>query len=94
MSDCIFCKIIDGAIPAPKLYEDENMIIIKDISPQAPVHLLLIVKEHYKNLSALDERRAETLGKCLLTLSCIAEKLGLKGGYRIVSNCGADARQS
>ena len=55
MSDCIFCKIANGEIPSTKLYEDDDMIIIKDLNPQAPVHLLLIPKEHYDNIIEMSD---------------------------------------
>lgn len=94
MDNCIFCKIVKGEIPSPRLYEDENMIVIKDISPQAPVHLLVIPKEHYTDITELDEKRAIVLGKCLKKIGEIAPTLGLENGFRIVSNKGADGCQS
>ncbi|NLZ25756.1 MAG: histidine triad nucleotide-binding protein [Clostridiales bacterium] len=92
--DCIFCKIIKGEIPAQKAYEDENMIIIHDISPQAKLHYLLIPKEHYANIIEMTEEQAVTLGKCLKKLSTLVDELGLSGGFRLVSNKGAHACQS
>ena len=92
--NCIFCKIIAGEIPANKVYEDDNMIIIKDIAPQAKIHYLLIPKEHYANIIEMNEKQAKVLGKCLNTLSKQISQLGLDNGFRLVSNCGKDAHQS
>ncbi len=94
MKDCIFCKIIRGEIPSTKLYEDEDMIIIKDISPQAKIHLLLIPKEHYANIIKMSDEQAATLAKCLKTLSSLTEQLGLSQGFRLVSNKGDHGCQS
>ena len=58
MEDCIFCKIIKGDIPSTKVYEDEDMVIIKDIAPQAPVHLLLLPKQHFANIIEMTEEQA------------------------------------
>ena len=65
MSDCIFCKIANGEIPSTKLYEDDDMVIIKDLNPQAPIHLLLIPKEHYANIIEMSDAQAQTLAKCI-----------------------------
>lgn len=94
MSDCIFCKIANGEIPSTKLYEDEDMIIIKDLNPQAPVHLLLIPKEHYANIIEMSDAQAQTLAKCIKKLSALTDQLGLQNGFRLVSNKGADGCQS
>lgn len=93
-NDCVFCKIIAGEIPANKVYENDDMIIIKDITPQAKHHYLLIPKEHYPNIIAMTEKQAVVLGRCLKTLSTMVNELGLKDGFRIVSNKGDNARQS
>lgn len=94
MSDCIFCKIANGEIPSTKLYEDDDMIIIKDLNPQAPVHLLLIPKEHYANIIEMSDAQAQTLAKCIKKLSTLTDQLGLQNGFRLVSNKGADGCQS
>lgn len=94
MSDCIFCKIANGEIPSTKLYEDEDMIIIKDLNPQAPVHLLLIPKEHYANIIEMSDAQAQTLAKCIKKLSALTDQLGLQNGFRLVSNKGEDGCQS
>lgn len=94
MKDCVFCKIVSGDIPSTKLYEDEDMIVIKDLNPQAKVHLLLIPKEHYANIMEMSDKQAATLGKCLKKLSAIADDLGLEKGFRLVSNKGEHGCQS
>ena len=94
MKDCIFCKIINGDIPSSKVYEDENMIIINDINPQAAKHYLLIPKEHYANIVEMSDNQAQTLAKCLKTLSGLIDTLGLSDGFRIVSNKGYNGCQS
>lgn len=94
MENCIFCKIANGTIPPTKLYEDENMVIIKDLNPQAPVHLLLIPKEHYANIIEMSDAEAQTLAKCVKKLSTLTNELGLENGFRLVSNKGEDGCQS
>lgn len=94
MDNCIFCKIVKGDIPSAKVYEDEDMIIIKNLNPQAPVHLLLIPKEHYANIVEMSDAQAQTLAKCLKKLSTLTDKLGLQNGFRLVSNKGEDGCQS
>ncbi len=94
MDNCIFCKIVKGGIPSAKVYEDEDMIIIKDLNPQAPVHLLLIPKEHYANIVEMSDAQAQTLAKCLKKLATLTDKLGLQNGFRLVSNKGEDGCQS
>ncbi len=93
-NDCIFCKIIAGEIPSTKLYEDADMVIIKDINPQAKYHYLLLPKEHYANIKEMTDTQAITLGKCLKTLSTLTDKLHLNGGFRLVSNKGNHACQT
>ena len=95
MSNCIFCKIIGGEIPAKKVYEDEDMIIINDITPQAPIHMLLIPKAHYADVTQLDNDSAACLGRCLCKLKDIVKDIPeLKDGFRLINNKGAAAGQS
>lgn len=94
MDNCIFCKIVKGDIPSTKVYEDDYMIIIKDLNPQAPVHLLLIPKEHYANIIEMTDSQSQTLAKCLKKLSTLTDELGLRNGFRLVSNKGEDGCQS
>lgn len=93
-NNCLFCKIANGEIPSAKVYEDEDMVIIKDINPQAPIHLLLIPKEHYANIIEMTDCQAQTLAKCLKKLSTLVDELGLQDGFRLVSNKGKFGCQS
>lgn len=94
MNDCIFCKIANGLIPSTKSYEDENMVIIKDINPQAKIHYLLIPKAHYANIIEMSDEQAIVLAKCLKKLSMLVNELGLQDGFRLVSNKGENGCQS
>lgn len=90
--NCIFCRIIKGEIPAEKVYEDEKMIAFYDVSPAAPVHILLLPKVHAENILAADPGIvAHILGKA----GCIAEQAGIKeSGFRIVINTGREGGQT
>ena len=94
MNDCLFCKIIAGEIPATKVYEDSDMIIIKDIAPMAKNHFLCIPKSHFKLLSEMTESQAEMVKKCLKKIPTLEKELGLDGGYRLVINQGDNAGQT
>ena len=94
MNDCIFCKIIDGAIPSNKAYEDDKIIAIHDLEPQAPVHVLVIPKEHICCANAITEDNAEVIAHIFTKIPEIAKSLGLDDGYRIVNNCGENGCQS
>lgn len=94
MEDCIFCKIIAGEIPSAKVYEDDKILAFKDIKPMAPVHILIIPKEHFSGINALDEAKAALLPHIFLTAKRLAEEFHLDGGYRIVTNVGDDAGQT
>lgn len=94
MADCIFCKIINREIPARIVYEDEKILAFDDIRPQAPVHTLIIPKEHFSSLKEADESRAELLGYILLKAREIAALKGIEAsGFRIVLNTGPDSGQ-
>lgn len=92
--DCIFCKILKGEIPSSKVYEDDIMLVFKDIEPKAKVHLLAIPKDHYKLLTDLNESRSAVLSRMLAKIPYIAADNGCKNGYRIVINQGDDAGQT
>lgn len=95
MSDCLFCKIINKEIPSEIVYEDDFVLAFKDIEPQAPVHILIIPKNHIKSANELNEGNAEVVSKVFLAASKIAKQLGIdKNGYRIVNNCGTDGGQT
>lgn len=92
--DCLFCKIASGEIPSTKVYEDENVVAFRDINPQAPVHILVIPKEHIPSVSALTPENSVWAARCLEVVAKIAAKEKLDTGYRVISNCGADAGQT
>ena len=91
---CVFCDIIAGKIPSAKVYEDEDMIVIRDIEPKAKCHCLCIPKEHFALLSEMDEKRAETVKRCFAKIPALQKELGLQKGYRLVINQGEDAGQT
>lgn len=94
MNNCIFCKIAAGEIPAAKVYEDEKMLVFKDIEPKAKVHLLAIPKVHFAYLSELDAKKAEILGYMFTKIPGIAAANGCENGYRLIINQGADSGQA
>ena len=94
MPDCIFCKIIAGEIPSQHVYEDEFVYAFRDIAPQAPVHILVVPKEHVASVSDLTAENSHLAAKCLEVVAKLAESEGLKGGFRVISNCGPDAGQT
>ena len=92
--DCIFCKIIAGEIPSKKAYEDEYMLAFHDINPQAPVHILVIPKEHIPSVDGINAENSAVVAKIFETVPKIAAEAGLTNGYRVITNCGEDACQS
>ena len=92
---CLFCKIIAGEIPASKVYEDERMIAIKDINPQAPMHVLVVPKKHVATLNDLTAAEDGLVGAMIRTGAAIAKNHGYDGpGFRTVFNCNAQAGQT
>lgn len=95
MSDCLFCKIVNGDIPASKIYEDAEVIGFNDINPQAPHHVLFIPKRHISTINDLETADAALLGKLYLAAKQHAADLGVAAeGYRTVMNCNALAGQT
>jgi len=95
MTDCLFCKIIAGDIPADKIYEDENVFAFRDINPVAPLHALIIPKKHIAMINDLKPQDAEVVGQLFLTAKEIAKQEGYdETGYRTVMNCGEAAGQT
>jgi histidine triad (HIT) family protein len=88
MSDCIFCKIVEGKIPAKKVYEDEDLLAFHDINPAAPVHVLVIPKQHVASLADCTPDHAAMLGKLFVKVGEIAREQGLADGYRTIVNTG------
>jgi histidine triad (HIT) family protein len=91
---CIFCKIIAGEIPSNKVYEDETVFAFRDINPQAPTHILVVPKAHIGSVAELSAENSAVVAHIFEVIAQVAKEEGLENGYRVVSNCGPDARQS
>lgn len=94
MDDCLFCKIVAGEIPSAKVYEDDTVFAFRDIAPQAPVHVLIIPKEHIKSAAQIDETNSGVVAHIFEVAAKIAKDEGLEDGFRIVNNCGDSAGQT
>lgn len=92
--DCLFCKIINGDIPSAKVYEDETVFAFRDIEPQAPVHILIIPKQHIKSAAEITSENSAVVAHIFEVAAKIAGDEGLTDGYRIVNNCGDSAGQT
>jgi histidine triad (HIT) family protein len=94
-SDCLFCRIAEGQIPAQVVMRTEDLVAFRDINPQAPTHILIIPRVHLPTVSDLDGSDAEIMGKLFLAAKELARKEGIEeGGYRMVVNAGPDAGQT
>jgi histidine triad (HIT) family protein len=91
---CLFCKIAANAIPATRLYEDEQVLAFPDINPQAPTHILIIPKQHIASLAHTEPANAPLLGYLLATAAEVARQQQLGNGYRLVINTGPDGGQT
>ena len=91
---CLFCKIIDGSIPSTRVYEDDQCIAFADIHPQAPVHVLIVPREHIGSLAEAGSEHGPLLGHLLSTAKELARQKGLSNGYRTVINTGSDGGQT
>jgi histidine triad (HIT) family protein len=92
---CLFCKIVAGEIPAAKVYEDDQLIAINDINPQAPMHVLVIPKQHVPTINDLSAQDDQLVGAMVRAAAAIAKERGFDGpGYRTVFNCNAQAGQT
>ena len=88
MEDCIFCKIINKEIPAELIFEDDRIAAFNDINPQAPIHILIIPKEHFASLNVIPEEKIDILSHILFRARQIARNIGIdEKGYRIVIKC-------
>ena len=92
--NCLFCKIIAGEIPSTKVYEDETILAFRDINPQAPTHILVIPKAHIPSVDGINGENSTVVAHIFEVIPAIAAKENLTNGYRVVSNCGADAGQT
>ena len=93
MSDCIFCRIARGEIPSKKVYEDDDIFAFHDIQPQAPVHFMIIPKQHIASLNEADMSHQAVLGKLMAKSGELARSLGLTDGFRTIINTGRIGRQ-
>ncbi|HLR12350.1 MAG TPA: histidine triad nucleotide-binding protein [Burkholderiaceae bacterium] len=95
--DCLFCKISQGEIPSKKVYEDDEFFAFHDINPAAPVHLLVVPKQHVTSMQTVTETDAGWLGRMMILAASLAEANGCRpgpeGGFRLVTNTGADGGQ-
>ena len=95
MSDCLFCKIINGDIPCDKVYEDDKVLAFNDIDPQAPVHFLVIPKQHIKSSAEITEENSSIVAHIFEVIAKIAAQKGIsEKGFRVVTNCGEDGGQT
>lgn len=95
MENCIFCRIVEKQIPSKIVYEDENVLAFHDIDSKAPVHILIIPKEHIPSLNDVNQQNSQVIAHIFSVIVQISENLGVKdSGYRVVTNCGSDAGQS
>lgn len=93
--DCIFCKIVNGEIPSNKIYEDDKVLAFHDISPEAPVHFLVIPKDHIQSVNDLTEKNSDIISHIFLVINKLVRELNInETGYRIVNNCGKDGGQT
>lgn len=93
MEECIFCDVIEGNTPAETVYEDDEFIAFKDIKPLAPVHVLIVPKEHIASINELEERHKKMLGNMLLLAKKIAKEAEISEGYKLAFNTGRKGGQ-
>lgn len=95
MTDCIFCKIINKEIKSNIIYEDEYVVVFPDINPQAPVHLLIVPKEHIPSINELTEKNKDLIFHIYMVVKKLTKKYSIdEKGYRLINNCGNDGGQT
>ena len=92
--DCIFCKILAGEIPSKKIYEDETVFAFYDINPQAPLHFLVIPKEHIESAAGVNEKNSAVVAHIFEVIGKLGKELSEDGQYRVITNCGERAGQT
>ncbi len=92
--NCIFCKIVNKQIPSEIIYEDEKILMFKDLNPKAPVHVLVIPKEHITSANEITDTNCNIVAHIFKKIADIGTKLNLQKGFRIVNNCGENGGQS
>lgn len=94
MSDCLFCRIVAGEVPADVVAETDRTLAFRDIGPQAPTHVLVVPREHHADLAAVVDSDPSLVADVMAAAVAVARQEGLDGGYRIVANTGADGGQT
>ena len=94
MTDCIFCKIVSREIPSETIYEDEWVYAFRDISPQAPAHILVVPKQHIESAAKITQENSAFAAKCFEAISAIAKSEGLDEGFRVITNSGDNGGQT
>lgn len=95
MESCIFCKIVKGEIPCTKVYEDDKVLAFNDINPEAPVHILIIPKEHIKSANEINNENAHIISHIFTIINKLVVDANIsETGYRVVTNCGKDGGQT
>ena len=92
--DCIFCKIAAGEIPSTKVFENDKILAFKDLNPQAPVHVLVVPREHIESADMIDSANSAAVASVFEAIPKVAAACGLKNGYRVITNVGEDGCQS
>lgn len=92
-SDCVFCRIVRGEIPSQSVFEDDEVLVFKDINPVAPLHFLMIPKSHIESMAVLREEHVPLVGRMMVLAKDIAAKNGSPDGFRVVANTGRIGRQ-
>lgn len=92
--DCIFCKIANGEIPSTKVYEDDTVLAFKDINPQAPVHIVIIPKQHICCAAEITPDNSAVVAHVFEVIALLSKQLGLENGFRVINNCGDDGGQT
>ena len=93
MAECIFCSIVSHTVPTELIAESDDFIVIKDIHPQAPVHLLIVSREHIPSINDVEPRHQAAVGAMIMKAKELAKQFGLSKGYKLVLNCGSDGGQ-
>ena len=95
MSDCLFCKILDGEIPCDRVYENDQVIAFRDVNPQAPTHILVIPRKHISTVNDLTADDKNIVGEMMLAAQAVAKQEGIEeSGYRLIMNCNEGAGQT
>jgi histidine triad (HIT) family protein len=94
VTDCLFCRVVAGEVPADVVLETDRALAFRDIGPQAPTHVLVVPREHHADVAAVADTDPSLLADVLQAAVAVARQEGLDGGYRLVANTGEDAGQS